>query len=342
MGRQLDFYRRGCPCSGHAQILVELFPAIHTTVTVSAPRSSCSLEWLAIPGALTVREMFVSQCDATVTVEMRTMPLVDGFSQGSPVFPALSFRHCSILTSISLIYSQNLAVTSRQNLFTHSAGNTRLIPPGAGMNGGPSTRPRYCYHFTFRLRFNRKRFELLLTAMGVIEVNMERCRNEGAGETGDPRENPPTSGIVLHDVMCQAHNLPSSPRVNCPAVPISPRVIYTVLPFSSCVFCYECRSGYDTIPAAALGIVQAYTRSGARAGIAAGMRAATEDGRHRLATESYVDDRLADPDISAIDMLEGAGTGNEVVDHTDDETSSMLTFPIGNIICSYAAQGSLC
>ncbi|KAJ8875472.1 hypothetical protein PR048_023367 [Dryococelus australis] len=33
----------------------------------------------------------------------------------------------------------------------------------------------------------------------VIEVSMERRRNEGAGKTGDPRENPPTSGIVRHD-----------------------------------------------------------------------------------------------------------------------------------------------
>ncbi|KAJ8895350.1 hypothetical protein PR048_000682 [Dryococelus australis] len=28
---------------------------------------------------------------------------------------------------------------------------------------------------------------------------MERCRNERAGETGDPRENPPTNGVVRHD-----------------------------------------------------------------------------------------------------------------------------------------------
>ncbi|KAJ8895492.1 hypothetical protein PR048_000825 [Dryococelus australis] len=33
----------------------------------------------------------------------------------------------------------------------------------------------------------------------VIDVNIEQRRNEGAGETGDPRENPPTNGIVRHD-----------------------------------------------------------------------------------------------------------------------------------------------
>ncbi|KAJ8871612.1 hypothetical protein PR048_027939 [Dryococelus australis] len=31
------------------------------------------------------------------------------------------------------------------------------------------------------------------------EVNVEQCQNASAGETEDPRENPPTSGIVLHD-----------------------------------------------------------------------------------------------------------------------------------------------
>ncbi|KAJ8876602.1 hypothetical protein PR048_021047 [Dryococelus australis] len=35
--------------------------------------------------------------------------------------------------------------------------------------------------------------------MRVIEVNMEQRRNEGAGETGDPRENTPINGIVRHD-----------------------------------------------------------------------------------------------------------------------------------------------
>ncbi|KAJ8866765.1 hypothetical protein PR048_032626 [Dryococelus australis] len=47
----------------------------------------------------------------------RTMPLVGGFSRGSPVSPALSFRCRSILTSTTLIGSQDLAVKSRPNLF---------------------------------------------------------------------------------------------------------------------------------------------------------------------------------------------------------------------------------
>ncbi|KAJ8869902.1 hypothetical protein PR048_028911 [Dryococelus australis] len=35
--------------------------------------------------------------------------------------------------------------------------------------------------------------------MRVIEVSMELRRNDGAGVTGDPREDPPTNGIVGHD-----------------------------------------------------------------------------------------------------------------------------------------------
>ncbi|KAJ8866800.1 hypothetical protein PR048_032661, partial [Dryococelus australis] len=49
-----------------------------------------------------------------------------------------------------------------------------------------------------------ERFRRLLTSrssepMRVTVVGMEQRRNEGAGETGDPRENPPTNGIVRHD-----------------------------------------------------------------------------------------------------------------------------------------------
>ncbi|KAJ8892556.1 hypothetical protein PR048_005137 [Dryococelus australis] len=39
----------------------------------------------------------------------------------------------------------------------------------------------------------------LFPPMRVIEVNMDRHWNEGVGETGDPREDPPTNGIVRHD-----------------------------------------------------------------------------------------------------------------------------------------------
>ncbi|KAJ8877965.1 hypothetical protein PR048_022428 [Dryococelus australis] len=50
----------------------------------------------------------------------RTMPLVGGFSRGSPVSPAPSFRPRAILISITLIGSQDLDAKSRPNLFTLS------------------------------------------------------------------------------------------------------------------------------------------------------------------------------------------------------------------------------
>ncbi|KAJ8876808.1 hypothetical protein PR048_021255 [Dryococelus australis] len=46
----------------------------------------------------------------------QTMPLVGGFSWGSSASPALSFRRCTIFTSITLIGSQDLDVESRTNL----------------------------------------------------------------------------------------------------------------------------------------------------------------------------------------------------------------------------------
>ncbi|KAJ8888482.1 hypothetical protein PR048_007973 [Dryococelus australis] len=48
----------------------------------------------------------------------RTMPLVGRFSREHSRFPTISFRCCSILTSITLIGSQDLAVKSRPNVFT--------------------------------------------------------------------------------------------------------------------------------------------------------------------------------------------------------------------------------
>ncbi|KAJ8895964.1 hypothetical protein PR048_001305 [Dryococelus australis] len=59
----------------------------------------------------------------------RTMPLVGGISRGSPVSPALSFRCCSVLISITLIGCQDLDVKSRPNLFTHSVRHQSVNIP---------------------------------------------------------------------------------------------------------------------------------------------------------------------------------------------------------------------
>ncbi|KAJ8896222.1 hypothetical protein PR048_001565 [Dryococelus australis] len=63
----------------------------------------------SIPGRITPDFRMWETC--------RTMPFVGWFSWGSPVSPTLSFRRCSVLTSITLIGSQDLDVKSSPNLF---------------------------------------------------------------------------------------------------------------------------------------------------------------------------------------------------------------------------------
>ncbi|KAJ8869008.1 hypothetical protein PR048_030554, partial [Dryococelus australis] len=90
-------------------------------------------------------------------------------------FFALSFRRCSIHTSITLIGYCDLAVKrAAQNLFTH------------------------ILHIPAKREIN--------ISMG--QITLAKLREDGAApeckdwrETGDPRENPSTSGIVLHDPL---------------------------------------------------------------------------------------------------------------------------------------------
>ncbi|KAJ8873948.1 hypothetical protein PR048_024787 [Dryococelus australis] len=96
----------------------------------------------------------------------RTMPLVGGFSRGSPVTPAPSFRRCSIFASITLIGSQDIAV-NRPDLFTS---------------------PHYVEKNTTYQAANI-----------LIEMSTEQHRNARVEYTGDPRENPPTNGIARYE-----------------------------------------------------------------------------------------------------------------------------------------------
>ncbi|KAJ8875303.1 hypothetical protein PR048_023198 [Dryococelus australis] len=84
-------------------------------------------EWLAYsPSTKVIRVRTPAESpDFYMWESCRTMPLVGRFSRGSPVSPALSFRCCSILASITLACSQYLAVTTLPNLFTHSI----YLPP---------------------------------------------------------------------------------------------------------------------------------------------------------------------------------------------------------------------
>ncbi|KAJ8865768.1 hypothetical protein PR048_033290 [Dryococelus australis] len=71
-----------------------------------AERLACSLPTKANP----VQSPAGSLPDFRMWGSCQTMPLVGGFSRGTPVSPTLSFRRCSILTSITLIGSEDHAV----------------------------------------------------------------------------------------------------------------------------------------------------------------------------------------------------------------------------------------
>ncbi|KAJ8871711.1 hypothetical protein PR048_028042 [Dryococelus australis] len=93
---------------------------------ICTPVSSRHHLQLLIEACTTVRLLASHQCkpgsipDFCMWELCRTMPLVGRFSQRPPVSPALSLRRRSILTSITLIGSEDLAVKSSPNLFTHS------------------------------------------------------------------------------------------------------------------------------------------------------------------------------------------------------------------------------
>ncbi|KAJ8878543.1 hypothetical protein PR048_019121 [Dryococelus australis] len=73
-------------------------------------------------GIVTIRQAGNMGMLGIVTIRragnMGMLGIVGGFSRGSPVSHPLSFRRCSILTSITIIGSQDLDVKSHPNLFT--------------------------------------------------------------------------------------------------------------------------------------------------------------------------------------------------------------------------------
>ncbi|KAJ8882743.1 hypothetical protein PR048_014556 [Dryococelus australis] len=202
----------------------------------------------------------------------RTMPLVGGFSRGPPISPALTFRRRSILASVTLIGSQDLAVKSRPNLFNQYSRKREIererarekerrtgevcldsgerdawpeqelacrllgncvvavingprllflpprlpLPPPMQASAcscflGPlviadqSLTPRSTKPGNTRHSSSPSRPTSPLSSPGQQlaangeDVNLEQYRNARAGETGDPRENLPSTGIVWHN-----------------------------------------------------------------------------------------------------------------------------------------------
>ncbi|KAJ8883950.1 hypothetical protein PR048_015806 [Dryococelus australis] len=77
--------------------------------TLLSQSSKISYRKVHLPGRVTT--------DFRIWESCRTMPLVAGFHWGNPVSPAISFQHCSIRSSITLIGFQDLDFKSRPNLF---------------------------------------------------------------------------------------------------------------------------------------------------------------------------------------------------------------------------------
>ncbi|KAJ8889200.1 hypothetical protein PR048_008698 [Dryococelus australis] len=250
------------------------------------------LKWLHVFGDSPERDP--GPIPRRVTPEFRMWAIVpfDAIGRrvfsGSPVYPTLSFRCCSILTSVTLIGLQDLVVKSRQNIsnrgewraestcsprelaadlvsqsrepavttssvhgrpgsrthpLTSISGQTSpleaLLP--CGMYSFALAEQRIsetqtqghnlnCRLFTYSLAiFARMRRsqdieygseiiraicqrDLVPSVVSVehvkavhdkpirmIDVSMEQRRNERERKTGDPRENPPTNGIVRND-----------------------------------------------------------------------------------------------------------------------------------------------
>ncbi|KAJ8895983.1 hypothetical protein PR048_001324 [Dryococelus australis] len=114
--------------------------AVCSTPVVGVGRSQeCVKRGIGDPGSIPGRVT----PDFRVWESCQTMPLVGGYSRGSPVFSlALSYRRCSILSSITLIGSQDLDVNSRPNLFTHFfRGLERTNRPSEGGLCGQANSP---------------------------------------------------------------------------------------------------------------------------------------------------------------------------------------------------------
>ncbi|KAJ8874259.1 hypothetical protein PR048_025102 [Dryococelus australis] len=108
----------------------------------------------------------------------RTMPLVGGFSRGSPVSPASSFRRLSISTSITLVGYEDLNVKSCTNLFTSSVNffyETIKRVPIIPINDIPN--PNYV---DSPLEVEGEREEMENT--GPTEVTAPRRRSLGRGD----------------------------------------------------------------------------------------------------------------------------------------------------------------
>ncbi|KAJ8874870.1 hypothetical protein PR048_022760 [Dryococelus australis] len=157
------------------------------------------------------------------------------FSRGSPILPALAFRHCSIHTSFNPHRLSRPLYESPKSLNNYKL-TTIIISDRLGANSLYVPTPRkFASSVTCRVdsivlctnmptsaahwlsaatvegddwvsvlyeRFGRLFAAMSWEPMRVIEASVEQCRDSRAGETRDPIENPPNSIIVATRCAC--------------------------------------------------------------------------------------------------------------------------------------------
>ncbi|KAJ8878126.1 hypothetical protein PR048_022593 [Dryococelus australis] len=121
----------------------------------------------------------------------RTMPLVGGFSRGSPFSPALTMLRADQISPLGSLYEALLKCLRRaKSCDKLSKGSAIAADENEFSRKGP------CFGST-RIPYTSAK---LLDQTVVLRSASERryaLRNRRVGETGDSRENPPTSGTKL-------------------------------------------------------------------------------------------------------------------------------------------------
>ncbi|KAJ8890861.1 hypothetical protein PR048_010370 [Dryococelus australis] len=157
-----------------------------------------------------------------------TILLIGGFSRGSPVLPTLAFRRCSNSPRFTPIGSHDLSVKSRRNLTVPflsatlvnkevyfdavtrrdncRVGQDEILREGETLKLGCLEVPRAVRTASEDVPEQSSRRNCMhlntnpftCTRRARSEGSMEQRWNARADETGELRENPPTSGVIQH------------------------------------------------------------------------------------------------------------------------------------------------
>ncbi|KAJ8878003.1 hypothetical protein PR048_022466 [Dryococelus australis] len=181
---------------------------ISPTYPVSLPRWTARIQWLAlasqqgepggsIPGGVALR------ISARGGNRARTTPLVGGFPRRYPRFPRpciplLTSLHPSSALETSMIYKPLRPILSRRS---------RLVRRRSGLREVLGSNPRWREEVWVALNNG-----LSITGESEATWIWSRTGAQGWRKTGDPRENPLTSGVVRHNLHLR------KPRVIPPGI----------------------------------------------------------------------------------------------------------------------------